>query len=85
KGNFGQLMAIKQAYPHLKILPSVGGWTLSDPFYAMKDKTKRDKFVTSVKEFLLTWKFFDGVDIDWEYPGANGASTTLASDKDGET
>ncbi|WP_272578139.1 MULTISPECIES: glycosyl hydrolase family 18 protein [unclassified Providencia] len=85
KGNFGQLMAIKRAYPDLKILPSVGGWTLSDPFYALKDKTKRDTFVSSVKEFLQTWKFFDGVDIDWEYPGANGASVTLASDKDGET
>ena len=30
RGNFGQLMALKQAYPHLKILPSIGGWTLSD-------------------------------------------------------
>ncbi|MEQ4692177.1 MULTISPECIES: glycosyl hydrolase family 18 protein [Providencia] len=85
QGNFGQLMALKKAYPDLKVLPSIGGWTLSDPFYAMKDKSKRDIFVSSVKEFLLTWKFFDGVDIDWEYPGANGASTVLASDKDGET
>ena len=47
-------MALKQAYPDLKILPSVGGWTLSDPFFFMHDKAKRDVFVASVKEFLQT-------------------------------
>ena len=57
-------MALKQRYPDLKILPSIGGWTLSDPFYEFGDKTKRDKFVASVKRFLQTWKFYDGVDID---------------------
>lgn len=85
KGNFGQLMALKQAYPDLKILPSVGGWTLSDPFYFLGDKTKRDTFVASVKEFLQTWKFFDGVDIDWEYPGGGGANLNLGNANDGET
>lgn len=40
KGNFGQLMAAKLANPHLKILPSIGGWTLSDPFYFMHDVEK---------------------------------------------
>tara|TARA_R110002033_G_scaffold153836_3_gene190280 strand:- start:278 stop:2872 length:2595 start_codon:yes stop_codon:yes gene_type:complete len=85
KGNFGQLMALKQAYPDLKILPSVGGWTLSDPFYFLGDKTKRDVFVASVKEFLQTWKFFDGVDIDWEFPGGSGANPSLGNANDGET
>ncbi|WP_139409000.1 glycosyl hydrolase family 18 protein [Aeromonas veronii] len=85
KGNFGALMALKQAYPNLKILPSVGGWTLSDPFYFLGDKTKRDVFVGSVKEFLQTWKFFDGVDIDWEYPGGQGANPKLGSPSDGAT
>ncbi|QWL63900.1 glycoside hydrolase [Aeromonas jandaei] len=85
KGNFGALMALKQAYPDLKILPSVGGWTLSDPFYFLGDKSKRDTFVASVKEFLQTWKFFDGVDIDWEYPGGQGANPKLGSPSDGET
>ena len=85
RGNFGQMMALKQAYPDLKILPSIGGWTLSDPFYFMHDEAKRRTFVNSVKEFLQTWKFFDGVDIDWEYPGGNGAHPTLGDkEKDGE-
>ncbi|WP_429057913.1 glycosyl hydrolase family 18 protein [Aeromonas jandaei] len=85
KGNFGALMALKQAYPDLKILPSVGGWTLSDPFYFLGDKSKRDTFVASVKEFLQTWKFFDGVDIDWEYTGGQGANPKLGSPSDGAT
>lgn len=85
KGNFGQLMALKQANPDLKILPSIGGWTLSDPFFAFGDKAKRDVFVASVKEFLQTWKFFDGVDIDWEFPGGDGANPNLGSPTDGQT
>ncbi|NRD73056.1 glycoside hydrolase [Shewanella sp. VB17] len=86
KGNFGQLMALKQAQPDLIILPSVGGWTLSDPFYFLGDKIKRDRFVASVKEFLQTWKFFDGVDIDWEFPGGKGANPDLGDpETDGET
>ena len=85
KGNFGNLMALKQARPDLKILPSVGGWTLSDPFYFLGDKTKRDTFVASVKEFLQTWKFFDGVDIDWEFPGGQGANPNLGNPSDGAT
>ncbi|KUJ84161.1 chitinase [Microbulbifer flavimaris] len=85
KGNFGQLMALKQAYPDLKVLPSIGGWTLSDPFYFFGDAAKRQTFVDSVEEFLRTWKFFDGVDIDWEYPGGGGANAALGASADGET
>nr|AIU37220.1 ORF10 chitinase [Cydia pomonella granulovirus]QGY99836.1 chitinase [Cydia pomonella granulovirus] len=77
KGNFGQLMAIKHHNPNLTILPSIGGWTLSDPFYKMHDSAKRRVFVQSVREFLETWKFFDGVDIDWEFPGGKGANDKL--------
>jgi len=79
KGNYGQLMAMKKANPNLKVLPSVGGWTLSDPFYHMDNKVLRDRFVGSVKEFLKTWKVFDGVDIDWEFPGGGGENTSLGN------
>ncbi|MGR5488498.1 glycosyl hydrolase family 18 protein, partial [Vibrio alfacsensis] len=37
KGNYAMLMALKQRNPDLKILPSIGGWTLSDPFYSFTD------------------------------------------------
>ena len=42
-------------------------------------------FVASVKEFLQTWKFFDGVDIDWEFPGGQGANPSLGNPSDGAT
>jgi len=84
RGTYAQLMALKQRNPDLKILPSVGGWTLSDPFYAFTEKANRDVFVASMKKFLKTWKFYDGIDIDWEFPGGAGASPTLGDPvKDG--
>lgn len=79
KGNFGQLMALKKAHPDLKVLPSIGGWTLSDPFFHMGDPAIRARFVSSVKDFLKTWKFFDGVDIDWEFPGGGGVTPDVGN------
>ena len=87
-GNFGQLKKLKARYPHLRILPSVGGWTLSTPFYGMaKDPAKRKVFVDSVVAFLKKYDFFDGVDIDWEYPVDPGADAGLGSlaDRDAYT
>ena len=77
KGNYAMLMALKQRNPDLKIIPSIGGWTLSDPFFDFTTKANRDTFVASVKRFLTTWKFYDGVDIDWEFPGGGGAAPDL--------
>lgn len=77
KGNYAMLMALKQRNPDLKIIPSIGGWTLSDPFFDFTTKAHRDTFVSSVKRFLTTWKFYDGVDIDWEFPGGGGAAPDL--------
>ncbi|MBQ4864246.1 chitinase [Pseudoalteromonas sp. MMG013] len=84
RGTYAQLMALKQRNPDLKILPSVGGWTLSDPFFDFDNKANRDTFVKSMREFLTTWKFYDGIDVDWEFPGGDGANPNLGSDKDGE-
>ncbi|KAF7764190.1 chitinase [Pseudoalteromonas citrea] len=84
RGTYSQLMALKQRYPDLKILPSVGGWTLSDPFHGFTEKANRDTFVASMKKFLKTWKFYDGVDIDWEFPGGGGPNGNLGDPvKDG--
>jgi len=81
KGTFGHLMALKKAHPNLKVIPSIGGWTLSDPFFAMKTQADRNVFVASARDFLETWKFFDGIDIDWESPGKGGATPSLANKK----
>lgn len=80
RGNFGQLIRAKAAQPSLKILPSVGGWTLSDPFHHLAtNPARRATFIASAVQFLQTYTFFDGIDLDWEYPGGGGANATLGS------
>jgi chitinase len=78
---------LKRKAPHIKVLPSVGGWGGSDPLFHMaSDFSKRAAFVSSVQRFLREHPSFDGVDIDWEHPGGNGAANgvQLGSPKDGQ-
>jgi chitinase len=83
RGNFGQLAKMKQAHPHIKVLPSIGGWTLSDPFFDLaNDAQLRQRFVDSAVQFLVDYPMFDGIDIDWEYPGGGGANDALGSTAD---
>lgn len=80
---YKKMEAAKAAHPHLKILASVGGWSLSDPFFAMaSNPANRRVFIDSVLRHLDTYKFFDGIDIDWEYPGGGGLNKNLGSPND---
>jgi chitinase len=84
KGLFAEMYRLKKTNPHLKILPSVGGWTLSDPLYDIgTNATHRATFVASMVQFIKTYDFFDGIDIDWEFPGGGGANEALGSAQDG--
>lgn len=68
-GNFRQLYDLKQQYPHLKTLISVGGWTLSDTFSAMaSNAAARANFIRQCIQMCEKYNF-DGIDLDWEYPG----------------
>ncbi len=84
RGVFGQLYRLSKAQPDLVILPSVGGWTLSDPLYDIGvDPSARAVFIESMIAFIKKYEFFDGIDIDWEFPGGGGANTALGSPQDG--
>ncbi|PSU96793.1 glycoside hydrolase family 18 protein [Photobacterium kishitanii] len=75
KGNFGQLKALSEKYPHLSILPSFGGWTLSEPFHTVAtNPIYRQTFIGTAVELITKYDFFDGIQIDWEYPGGHGLS-----------
>jgi chitinase len=61
-----------------EVYPSIGGWTLSDNFPTLSaDPVARDNFARKCVE-ILTHHDFDGIDIDWEYPGYEEHSGTPA-------
>lgn len=52
-----------------KVMVSIGGWTLSDNFPSIAgDASKRAMFASECNRLIRTYNF-DGIDIDWEYPG----------------
>jgi len=67
-----RLAALKAKNPHLRLVGSVGGWSRSNRFSDMAAaRETRAAFIDSVVAFLRQ-RGFDGIDIDWEYPGAIG-------------
>ena len=83
KGNFNQLKKLKAQFPQIRILISIGGWNDSGLFSDAALPENREKFVSSCIDLFIKGQFsegvtdanvFDGIDIDWEYPGACGAT-----------
>lgn len=59
-----------------EIYPSIGGWTLSDPFSAMSaNSANRAAFARNCRRLIEEYDF-DGIDLDWEYPGYASHSGT---------
>jgi len=53
----------------VKVLPSIGGWSDLTYFPAIAaDPVKRQTFVQNCLSLIQTYKF-NGIDLDWEYPG----------------
>ncbi|KAJ3345454.1 hypothetical protein HDU83_004080, partial [Entophlyctis luteolus] len=69
-------------YPGLKTIASIGGWSGSRTFSTVAASSELTAvFAKSVHEFLDTYGF-DGVDLDWEYPGGGGLSCNVVSPDD---
>jgi chitinase len=87
-GNFNQLKELRAKHPNLKVLLSIGGWTYSKYFSDVaKTAASRQKFVSSCINMFIAGNIpaaggyggpgtaagiFDGIDVDWEYPGSPG-------------
>lgn len=53
---------------NVKLMASIGGWSMSKHFSAMAaDSAKKANFLRDCKKLIDMG--FDGIDIDWEYPG----------------
>ena len=67
-----RLGTYKEINPSIKLILSVGGWGADGFSQAAATVEGREKFAESAVEILLRWGF-DGIDIDWEYPGTSVA------------
>lgn len=77
KGHFNHISSLKEQYPDVKTLISVGGWAETTGFYAMTTDLNTcgvnmagiKAFNQSAVKFIRDYGF-DGVDVDYEYPSS---------------
>ncbi|HTP07642.1 MAG TPA: glycoside hydrolase family 18 protein [Anaerolineae bacterium] len=83
--NLSDFRLMKQAYPHFKVLLSIGGWTLSGSLSdAALTPESREKLVKSCIDLFIGYypDVIDGFDIDWEYPVGGGVETNIYRPED---
>ncbi|MBD0725080.1 chitinase [Flavobacterium sp. L1I52] len=80
------LMGLKKQNPSLKVLFSIGGWVWSDQFSNVAAyQNSREQFAKSAVQLMKKYGF-DGIDIDWEFPGQRAEDNVFRpSDKDNFT
>jgi len=93
-GNLHQLAELKAKNPKLKVLISLGGWSGSAHFSdAALTDASRKKLVSSCLDLWIKGNLpgltpgvaagiFDGVDLDWEWPGSDGNAGNVIRPED---
>ncbi|CAG7822149.1 unnamed protein product [Allacma fusca] len=67
-----QFLTLKTKFPGIKLHIAIGGASEGSEKYSLMAEVAfhRQTFVESIVEFLKEYEF-DGVDVDWEYPGVD--------------
>ncbi|WP_435839945.1 glycoside hydrolase family 18 protein [Streptomyces chilikensis] len=97
-GNFLQLRKLKEKHPDLKVMISLGGWSWSTHFSdAALTDASRKRLVSSCIDLYIKGDLpadsgrggpgsaagvFDGIDLDWEWPGSAGDTDTTFRPED---
>jgi chitinase len=97
-GNFREFQAYKKKFPDTKLFISLGGWTWSKWFSAAsKTDALRKQLVKSCIDIYIKGNLpvvdgrggagsaaniFDGIDIDWEFPGVQGVGYNTVAPED---
>jgi chitinase len=70
KGAYQRFAGLKELNPELKTLLAIGGWNEGSESYSamVTIPDRRRVFIHSALEMVLEHNF-DGLDLDWEYPG----------------
>jgi chitinase len=71
KQSVARIIGLKSKNPGLKVILSVGGWGAEGFSDAALTPESRAKFASSGLKLIQEYGF-DGIDIDWEYPGQPG-------------
>jgi len=69
-GCLGEFAILKQKFPHLRVLLSVGGYSYTGFMNeSLRSPHKRREFVRSAARLVHKYNL-DGIDLDWEYPSS---------------